>query len=557
MWDDLVSWLGTDLMPHGHCFLWRYDLLLLHVGSDLLIALAYFSIPVALWLFVKRRTDLAFNWIFIMFALFIFACGATHLLDAWNIWNDHYYVEGGMKAVTAVVSVATAIAVWPLLPKALQLPSPSVLQAANEHLLHEIEQRQAAEQSLREASEQLEQRVAERTRELEQANAELESEVLDRRRAENRFRRLFETTPNGLVLVDGDGQIVLANQQSGAIFGYEPDELKGMAVEALVPDEVRAHHGQYRDSYMIAPQARAMGQGRDLYGVRKDGSSVSLEIGLSPIQEGDRTEVIASIVDNTERKQFEHQIQRQNEALTRSNQELEQFAFIASHDLREPLRKVLSFGKLLASGRYGSFNAKGDEFIGYMMDAAERMQQLLDSLLSYSRVTSKALPFEMVDLNKVAEVVTADLQITLEESGASVDWQDLATVEADPVQMRQLFQNLIANSLKYQSPERAPVMHISAQTQPDGRCRLTFTDNGIGFDPQYSEQIFQVFQRLHARHEYEGTGMGLAICRKILERHRGTIWATGESGVGARFEIVLPYEQPGGESVWNPKLSPS
>lgn len=557
MWDDLIAWLGTDMMPHGHCFLWRFDLLLLHVGSDLLIALAYFSIPVALWVFVKQRKDLAFNWIFSMFAMFIFACGATHLLEAWNIWNDHYYLEGVMKLGTAAVSVATAIAVWPLLPKALRLPSPSALHSVNEHLLEEIEQRRAAEQSLREASEQLEQRVEERTRELENANAELEHEVLERRRAESRFRRLFEATPNGLVLVDEGGQIVLANQQSGTIFGYEPEQMKGMPIETLVPSDVRAHHDEYRQNYMTAPQARAMGQGRDLHGIRQDGSEVSLEIGLSPIQQGERTEVIASVVDNTERKQFEDKIQRQNKALTRSNQELEQFAFIASHDLREPLRKVLSFGKLLVSGRYGTFNSKGEEFIGYMMDAAERMQQLLDSLLFYSRVTSKAQPFEIVDLNTVAEAVVGDLQIMVEEYGATVDWDDLATVEADAVQMRQLFQNLITNSLRYHSPERTPVIHIAVQTQSDGRCRITFTDNGIGFDPQYSDQIFQVFQRLHARHEFEGTGMGLAICRKILERHNGSISATGEPGVGARFEIVLPYEQPEGEAVWNPKWSPS
>jgi light-regulated signal transduction histidine kinase (bacteriophytochrome) len=253
--------------------------------------------------------------------------------------------------------------------------------------------------------------------------------------------------------------------------------------------------------------------------------------------------VLASSIDITTRKRLEERLTANNNALRRSNAELEQFAFIASHDLREPLRKVLSFSRLLQSGRYGDFDDKGNEFIGYIMEAAERMEALLDSLLRYSRVTSRAAPFESVDLETVLEAVQSDLQLSLEEHGASMEWSSLPRIEADPAQMRQLFQNLIANSLKYARDDTPPHITISAGYDRPDRCHIQVKDNGIGFDMAYAEQIFEVFKRLHGRDAYAGTGMGLAICRKIVERHNGTIHAESVPGKGTTFHITLPSAQ--------------
>lgn len=537
----------AGFMPHGGCYLWRSDVLWLHVASDTLTGLAYYSIPIALLVFLKRREDVIYHWMFLLFAAFIFACGTTHLFGVWNVWNADYYTEGAVKAVTAAVSVLTAILLWPLIPRAVALPSPRQLRESNEKLAAEVERREYVEQELRRHQDTLEQRVGERTRELEELNRQLEREVAERRAAEARFRQLFEASPDGLLEVAPDGSVLLANPEAERIFGYDNGELIGLGVESLLPRELRERHEDYRRSYTENPETRPMGQGRDLRGLRSDGREVPLVIGLSPITEGeDAGSVLASIIDISERKRLEERLATNNQALRRSNAELEQFAFIASHDLREPLRKILSFSRLLVSGRYGEFNDKGNEFVGYIMDAAERMEALLDSLLRYSRVTSKAAPFEPVHLDEVLRAVHSDLQLRLEDHAATLEWSALPTVDADPAQMRQLFQNLVGNSLKYARSETPPRITIKGETDPSGRCQLTVTDNGIGFDMAYADQIFEVFKRLHGRGTYEGTGMGLAICRKIVERHHGTISAESAPGEGTTFHILLPMKQ--GES---------
>lgn len=541
---DWFSASVAGFMPHGGCYLWRPDVLWLHVVSDTLTGLAYYSIPVALLVFLRRREDVVYHWMFLLFAAFIFACGTTHLFSVWNVWNAHYYTEGAVKGATAAVSVLTAILLWPLIPRAVALPSPGQLRESNTRLAAEVQRREAVERELREHQDTLEQRVEERTRALEDLNHTLEREVRERRAAEARFRQLFQASPDGMIEADAEGVVQLANPEAERIFGYDSDELIGRSVESLIPAGSREQHVEFRRSYARNPEARPMGQGRDLRGLRRDGREVPLVIGLSPITDGeDAGSVLASIIDISERKRLEQRLAANNQALRRSNAELEQFAFIASHDLREPLRKIQSFSNLLASGRYGRFDEQGNEFIGYITSAAERMEALLDSLLRYSRITSKAAPFEWLSLDDVLRAVQADLQLRLEERGAILEWASLPEIEADTAQMRQLVQNLVGNSLKYAREDLPPRIRISGEIGDDGLCRLTLSDNGIGFDRSYAEQIFEVFKRLHGRGVYEGTGMGLAICRKIVERHGGHIEADSAPGQGATFHITLPVTQ--------------
>jgi light-regulated signal transduction histidine kinase (bacteriophytochrome) len=228
--------------------------------------------------------------------------------------------------------------------------------------------------------------------------------------------------------------------------------------------------------------------------------------------------------------------------LWRSNRELQDFAFVASHDLQEPLRKILAFGDRLRIKSEGQLSADGKDYLERMLSAASRMQKLIDDLLVFSRVTTKARPFTQVDLNLVLEDVLETLDHRIESQRARVTVDALPKIEADSVQMHQLFQNLLGNSFKFQKDGQVPEVRVSAQNS-GSQVVVTVRDNGIGFEPQFAEKIFTVFQRLHGRGDYEGSGIGLAICRKIVERHGGHIEARSEPNRWAEFMITLPYKQ--------------
>ncbi|HWM90380.1 MAG TPA: ATP-binding protein [Thermoanaerobaculia bacterium] len=251
----------------------------------------------------------------------------------------------------------------------------------------------------------------------------------------------------------------------------------------------------------------------------------------------------ASLVERT------REVERVNQELKRSNRELEDFASVASHDLQEPLRKITAFGDRL-KGRCGdSLDEKGSDYLERMQKAASRMQTLIHDLLAYSRVTTRAQPFAPVSLKVVTQEVLSDLELRIEKSGARVEVGELPTIEADPLQMRQLLQNLLSNALKFQRPGEPPVIQVEG-TRIDGiLCRIEVRDNGIGFDEKYLDRLFKPFQRLHGQSAYEGTGIGLAICQKIAERHGGSITAASAPGQGARFDVTLPLEQPEGDEA--------
>lgn len=350
---------------------------------------------------------------------------------------------------------------------------------------------------------------------------------------------ILESVPTAIVAVDHQGRIVLVNRQCEKLFGYTRGELVGEPIEVLVPLRFREHHPELRESYLEGPVERPMGAGRDLFGLRKDGTEFPIEIGLSPIQaEGGDAFVLAAVVDLTLRKMQADTLLRQaNERLERSNLELSQFAYIASHDLQAPLRSVSGFSQLLERNYRDLLDERGRDWIGRVVNAAETMQRLIEDLLSYARLDSRPQPFRPVDLGEVLEEVSDLLESSLEELDGTLRYDRLPTVLGDRFQMVQVFQNLIGNAIKYHG-ERPPLIQIRAE-EAGGAHVISVQDNGLGIEEEDRETIFEIFRRAHG-HAYPGTGIGLAVTKRVVERHGGRVWVESEPGVGSTFSFTLP-----------------
>jgi light-regulated signal transduction histidine kinase (bacteriophytochrome) len=258
---------------------------------------------------------------------------------------------------------------------------------------------------------------------------------------------------------------------------------------------------------------------------------------------------VAVVRDITEQKRIERELQFAMINLEQTNSELRDFAFIASHDLQEPLRKVTTFSREIIDHHAMSLDETGRDYLHRMADAARRMQEMLVSLLDYSRINTQGVPFVRVNLNEVVQGVLSDLEVRIAQVHAEVAVEALPEIDADPMQMRQLMQNLLSNALKYYPEGQSPTIRVWYETLQDtDQVRLFIQDNGIGFEEEYRDLIFQPFRRLHGRSAYEGTGMGLAICRKIVDRHHGAITASSALGQGATFMVILPRRQYSGSA---------
>jgi PAS domain S-box-containing protein len=360
------------------------------------------------------------------------------------------------------------------------------------------------------------------------------------RESEELFRKTFELAASGVAHVSLDGKFMRVNRSLAEMLGYGEAELIGRSVKEI-------SHAEDRD---VTDAQRALIRAGQRESVRfekrylkKNGQVVWVSLGVALVRDAHGTPQyeVAIFDDITERKQAEAALREAHEELKRSNSELEQFAYVASHDLQEPLRMVSSYTQLLGRRYKESFDADAKEFMGYIVDGAARMKQLIEDLLAYSRVGTKGREFTLVELERALRRALANLKAAIDDSGATITHDPLPTIAADEVQLAQVFQNLMGNALKFRS-QRAPRIHVAVEDRGES-YELSVRDNGIGIEPQYFERIFMVFQRLHNKGEYPGTGIGLAIVKKVIERHGGHIRVESTPGEGSAFIFTLPKNQ--------------
>jgi len=634
-------------MPHGFCYLWDPRIVWLHVISDGLIALSYYCIPIILIYFIFKHRDRPFNRVFWMFGAFILACGTTHVMEIWNVWQHGSYVLAGVvKAITAVVSVVTVAMLLPLIPKVISLPERLHLQEANLELEHEIAERKRAEQALKEslaARESAVKELAEQKFALDQhaivAVTDLQGTITyvnDRFSAINLysreeaigrnyrivnsgyhpkefFQKMYDTLGKGRVwhgeirnrakdgsifwvaattvpLLDSggkprqyitirtditarkrleevrehlaavvessddaiisktlNGMVTAWNSGAERLFGYSSAESVGKPMDRLLPLE-RATE----ESDILARIAR--GERVDHFEtvrVRKDGKRVDISATISPVKDSSGAIVgVAKIArDITQRKTSEVEILKLNDELEEkvklrtaqleaANKELETFSYSVSHDLRAPLRHISGFSQLLVE-EFGANLAPGARhYLDRIQAGTQNMGVLVDELLHLARVGRHALNRRTTNLKElVAEVITLLLP---ESEGRQVEWaiSDLSTAQCDPVLVRQIFQNLLSNALKFTRPRAQAVIEVSCREE-DGQPVFMVRDNGIGFNMKYVDKLFGVFQRLHRAEDFEGTGIGLATVQRIVHKHGGQVWAEGELDKGAAFYFTL------------------
>lgn len=357
-----------------------------------------------------------------------------------------------------------------------------------------------------------------------------------------------------VAITDNQGVITYVNKKFCAISKYSEAELIGKTHRII--------NSGYHPKEFFIEMWKTISSGHtwegELCNRAKDGSNYWVHTTIVPFMDenGQPEKYVSVRYEITNRKLVEEQLKIYAKKLEISNQELQDFASVAAHDLQEPLRKIQSFSDRLKKKAKEILTGESLDYVDRIESSAKRMQVLINDLLTYSRVATKAQPFSQISLNQIVAQVVSDLEVRLEQCKGKVDWLNLDSLEADPTQMHQLFQNLISNALKFSKPGTPPYVKVESKILDKfssglavPACQITVKDNGIGFDEKYLDRIFTIFQRLHGRHEYEGTGIGLAVCHKITDRHSGSITAKSTPGEGATFIITLPLKQNNGEPI--------
>ncbi len=496
----------VDLLTHGGQALVRpFSLLWLNVVSDSLIAAAYLFIPFTLSYFVRKRSGPALRRPMMIFAIFMGTSGFTHLLLVWNVWHSNSWMEGSLKALTAVASVIAAIAAYRMAPMILKMALPSELALFQDSLSGEREGRRVAEEKLK---------------------LLLQAQLLV---SEDKLRVCFEGASQAILALWDNGCIALLNQRTEQMFGYSRIELLGHEFQLLLPERFHADYISDRDRFFA--------DGAALSGRRKDGTEFPIEVGLSHVDTPEGPLAFGMVSDISERKKAAGDLERANENLRRSIVELEQFARIASHDLQEPLRMVASYLQLIERRYAALLDEEGREFIAFAVDGAKRMKAMIQGLLELSRAGGCTPKPQMAEGGALVSAALHNLKTAIDEAEASITVDPLPELVVDPVLLTQVFQNLIANAIKFHK-DAPPSVNISARREGSDWV-FSVRDHGIGIEARHQDRIFQIFERLHPIEEYSGSGIGLSIAKKIVERHGGKIWVESQPGTGSSFYFSI------------------
>lgn len=519
----------ADWPPRWHCGNWTEFHGWLYIVSDLLIWSAYFAIPLTILRYITKRTNAKFVRAYFLFAGFILACGSTHLLDALTFWFPAYRLNALVRFITGAVSWTTVFYLIRILPEASRMPTHAELEK-------EINERKNAEENLRIANSQL--NVAQEIARI----GHWEWDVL--------------------------GNKVSWSRELYKIYGLESStELSYQKYLEYVHEE---------DMDFVDKTIQQAFQQKKFpeftHRIRLADGTEKILLAKGEIianGNGEIVKMIGTAQDVTESRKGQQKLVERTNELENINAELQKFAYVASHDLQEPLRKIMTFASLLEKESKDVLPDAGKMYIEKIIRSSGRMQRLIDDILQFSSLKASKQDYRQTDLNQLVQQVLSDMEVKITETKAVVQVDNLPVIEAIPSQMGQLFQNLISNALKFTKEGSSPQVSIrSTLLSPDQLTNYGWTDeknikragysydwsreqfveivvndNGIGFDEAYSQKIFEIFQRLHANVRYEGTGIGLAICKKIVDIHHGMITATSKPGEGASFTIVLPLSQ--------------
>lgn len=519
----------SDWPPRWHCGKWSEFHGWLYIISDLLIWSAYFAIPLIILKFISRRSKARFVRAYFLFAAFILACGSTHLLDAITFWYPTYRLNALVRFITGVVSWATVFYMVRIMPMAMSLKTA-------EELEKEVQEKHKVEAELRFANHQL--MMAQDIANLGNWQWDIASDKI----------------------MWSDKLFDIYSLPKAPPFSY------ATYLELIHPDD------RVRVNILVqeAMRTRRFPSFFHRISTKDGGEKIVLVKGEVLVNNaGEVSAMIGTAQDVTDQQKAQQELVEKSQALEASNNELQRFAYVASHDLQEPLRKILTFASLLQKESEGTLNERGTVYLQKIVQSTGRMQHLIEDILQFSSIKDKKQGFVVLNLQVVLQQVISDMEVMIEQSGAGITWDELPQLEANPSQIGQLLQNLLANAIKFVAPGARPRIEISCvslnaqqlEAYPPFHNYLAMLqaseimwkeisfvlvhvrDHGIGFDMAYSDKVFEIFQRLHPGHEYGGTGIGLAICRRIADNHHGFITAHSIVGQGATFSILLPVSQ--------------
>ncbi|AUB40212.1 CheY chemotaxis protein or a CheY-like REC [Nostoc flagelliforme CCNUN1] len=557
MWTNFFT--SGSFIPHGHCYLWQTNLVWLHILSDAFIAVAYYSIPATLFYFVRKRQDLPFDWIFLLFSGFIVACGTTHLIEIWTLWHPTYWLSGFVKAITAIISVVTAVQLIPLVPQALALPSPAQLEQGNQELQTQIAERLRVEEELRKYQNHLEEMVAVRTNEITKTNEQLQQEILERQRileilrqSEERYRYLAEAIPQLVWTTNANGECDYFNQNWCEYTGLTLEQSLGSGwLAALHPDDIQ----NADEVWSNAVKNSTIYNNEYRFKRASDGSyRWQLARGL-PLkdEQGIVVKWFGTCTDIHEQKQIleerAHLLELEQVARAKAetaNRIKDEFLAVLSHELRTPLNAILGWSKLLQLGRLNQ--AKTSEALATIERNANLQVQLIEDLLDISRILQGKLTLDITKINLESTILSALQTMRLAAEAKLIEVSTvfeplMGEVMGDSTRLQQVVWNLLSNAVKF-TPKGGKV-EVRLE-QADGYAQIIVSDTGKGISADFLPFVFDYFRQADSTstRNFGGLGLGLAIVRNIIEIHGGIVKADSHGeNKGATFTVSLPLLQ--------------